>query len=55
MVLEPRLLEKHNAKPVHTGKKFRRSKKVSNNIRQFSAYYDGVIIAGITIFESEKW
>ena len=55
MVLEPRLLEKHNAKPVHTRQEISVLKeKFPNNIRQFSAYYDGVIIAGITIFESEK-
>ena len=55
MVLEPRLLEKHNAKPVHTWQEISALKeKFPNNIRQFSAYYDGVIIAGITIFESEK-
>ena len=55
MVLEPRLLQKHNAKPVHTRQEITALKeKFLNNIRQFSAYYDGVIIAGITIFESEK-
>jgi hypothetical protein len=41
MVLEPRLLEKHNAKPVHTRQEISAQREVSNNIRQFSAYYDG--------------
>ena len=55
LVLEPRLLEKYDAKPVHTLKEITALKdKFQNNIRQFSAYYEGVIIAGITIFESEK-
>ena len=55
LVLEPRLLEKYDAKPVHTLKEITALKdKFQNNIRQFSAYYNGAIIAGITIFESEK-
>jgi hypothetical protein len=53
MVLEPRLLEKCK-NPYIRARNFG-LKEVSNNIRQFSAYYDGIIIAGITIFESEKW
>nr|WP_231379808.1 GNAT family N-acetyltransferase [Flavobacterium sp. CG_9.1] len=54
LVLEPRLLEKHNAKPVHTLQEITVLKeKFPNNIRQFSAYYDGTIIAGITLFETE--
>ena len=55
LVLEPRLLEKYDAKPVHTLKEISKLKVIfPSNIRQFSAYYEGVIIAGITIFESEK-
>ena len=55
LVLEPRLLEKFDAKPVHTLKEISKLKVIfPSNIRQFSAYYEGVIIAGITIFESEK-
>lgn len=54
LVLEPRLLEKHNAKPVHTRQEISALKeKFPNNIRQFSAYYDGTIIAGITLFETK--
>ncbi|SHM10549.1 GNAT family N-acetyltransferase [Flavobacterium xanthum] len=54
LVLEPRLSEKHNAKPVHTLQEITALKeKFPNNIRQFSAYYDGTIIAGITLFETE--
>lgn len=55
VVLEPRLLEKHNAKPVHSRQEITALKEnFPNNIRQFSAYYEGAIIAGITIFESEN-
>ena len=52
-VLLPRLAEKHNTKPVHTLKEITLLKeKFPKNIKQFSAYCDGIIIAGITIFET---
>ncbi|MDR7210058.1 FemAB family protein [Flavobacterium piscis] len=54
-VLEPRLLEKHNARPVHTKEEITILKHVfPENIKQFSIYYDNIIIAGITIFKTEK-
>lgn len=54
LVLEPRLLEKYDAKPVHTLKEITALKeKFPNNIKQFSVYFEDVIIAGITILETE--
>ena len=54
LVLEPRLLEKYNAKPVHTLQEVTALKeKFPYNIKQFSVYYEDVIIAGITLFETE--
>jgi hypothetical protein len=54
LVLVPRLLKKYNSKPVHTLQEITRLKKrFPNNIKQFSVYYEGVIIAGITLFETE--
>jgi len=54
LVLEPRLLEKYNAKPVHTLQEITLLKeKFPENIKQFSVYFEDVIIAGITLFETE--
>ena len=54
LVLEPRLSEKYDAKPVHTLKEISKLKVIfPSNIRQFSAYYNGAILAGITLFETE--
>lgn len=54
LVLEPRLLEKYNATPVHTLQEITKLKeKFPNNIKQFSVYFEDVIIAGITLFETE--
>jgi hypothetical protein len=54
LVLVPRLFEKHNAKPVHTVQEITKLKEIfPNNIKQFSVYYEDVIIAGITLFETE--
>jgi hypothetical protein len=54
LVLEPRLLEKYNAKPVHTLQEITLLKeKFPDNIKQFSVYFEDVIIAGITVFETE--
>ena len=53
LVLAPRLSERYNAKPVHTLQEIRAlQENFPNNIKQFSAYNDGVIVAGITIFET---
>jgi hypothetical protein len=54
-ILEPRLLEKFNAKPVHTAEELALLKqKFPENIRQYSVYQKDEIIAGITIFETEN-
>jgi hypothetical protein len=54
LVLVPRLFEKHNSKPVHTLQEITKLKEIfPNNIKQFSVYYEGDIIAGITLFETE--
>ncbi|AWK04978.1 FemAB family protein [Flavobacterium crocinum] len=54
-VLEPRLLEKHNAKPVHSKEEMAFLKsKFPKNIKQYSAYRNDEIIAGITIFETKN-
>jgi hypothetical protein len=55
LILEPRLLEKHNVKPVHSKEEISKLKHFfSDNIKQFSVYLDNCIIAGVTIFETEK-
>ncbi|WP_343697286.1 FemAB family protein [Flavobacterium sp.] len=54
-ILEPRLLEKFNVKPVHTKEEITFLKQnFPQNIRQFSVYRNEEIIAGITIFETEN-
>lgn len=51
-ILEPRLLEKFDSKPVHTKAEITSLKqKFPQNIKQFSVYQQDEIIAGITIFE----
>ncbi|MEN2400985.1 FemAB family protein [Flavobacterium sp. MC2016-06] len=54
-ILEPRLLEKFEAKPVHTKEEITLLKqKFPENIKQYSVYQKDKIIAGITIFETEN-
>jgi len=54
-ILEPRLREKFNVKPVHTKEEIVLLKqKFPKNIRQYSVYQKDEIIAGITIFETEN-
>jgi hypothetical protein len=54
LVLEPRLLEKYDAKPVHTLQEITKLKSdFPDNIKQFSVYYNTDIIAGITLFETD--
>ncbi|MCC9063893.1 GNAT family N-acetyltransferase [Flavobacterium piscisymbiosum] len=54
-ILEPRLLEKFNVKPVHTKEEILLLKQsFPENIRQYSVYLNDEIIAGITIFETEN-
>ena len=54
-ILEPRLAEKFNVKPVHSKEEMAFLKsKFPKNIRQYSAYRNDEIIAGITIFETKN-
>lgn len=54
-VLTPRLFEKYDTKPVHTLDEILYLKeKFSTNIIQYSAYFEGEIVAGITIFKNDK-
>ena len=54
-ILAPRLLEKFNAKPVHSKEEILLLKqKFPENIRQYSVYQNDEIIAGITILETEN-
>lgn len=54
-ILEPRLAEKFNVKPVHSKEEMVLLKsKFPQNIRQYSAYRNDEIIAGITIFETKN-
>ncbi|WP_289665853.1 GNAT family N-acetyltransferase [Flavobacterium panacagri] len=54
-ILNPRLLEKFNTKPVHSKEEMTLLKaKFPQNIRQYSAYRNDEIIAGITIFETKN-
>ncbi|MFD2938717.1 FemAB family protein [Flavobacterium notoginsengisoli] len=54
-VLEPRLQEKFNTKPVHSKEEITFLKsKFPQNIKQYSAYRNDEIIAGITIFETKN-
>ncbi|HEX8575178.1 MAG TPA: FemAB family protein [Flavobacterium sp.] len=51
-VLEPRLLEKHNTKPVHSKEEMAYlHSKFPENIIQVNAYYKEDIIAGVTLFK----
>ena len=51
-VLQPRLNNKYNTKPVHKLEEISLLKSYfPNNIKQFSAYFEGQIVAGITIFD----
>lgn len=54
-VLEPRLEERHNAKPVHSLQEIELlHKRFQDNIKQFNVYLDDEIVAGITLFETEQ-
>ncbi|MBW1656537.1 FemAB family protein [Flavobacterium quisquiliarum] len=54
-ILQPRLLEKFCVKPVHSEAEISYLKaNFPLNIRQFSAYTNDEIIAGITIFETRN-
>lgn len=54
-ILIPNLVEKHNAKPVHSLNEITMlKKKFPKNLRQFNVFYENKIVAGATIFESDK-
>ena len=54
-VLVPNLESKHNAEPVHTIDEIQFLKRhFENAIRQFNVYFNGQIVAGTTVFESEN-
>jgi hypothetical protein len=54
-ILEPRLVEKYDAKPVHSLAEIQLlHESFPKNIKQFSAYLEDKIVAGITIFEFEN-
>ncbi|MGL2994061.1 FemAB family protein [Flavobacterium sp. TSSA_36] len=54
-ILEPRLLEKYEANPVHSLAEIQMlHEKFPDKIRQFSAYLEDKIVAGITLFEFEN-
>ncbi|MFE3870844.1 GNAT family N-acetyltransferase [Flavobacterium sp. ZS1P70] len=54
-VLIPNLDERHNAKPVHSLEEINVLKNnFPSNIRQFNVYHKDKIVAGTTVFESER-
>ena len=54
-ILEPRLGEKYGVKPVHSLAEIQLlHERFPKNIKQFSAYLEDKIVAGITIFEFEN-
>ena len=54
-ILIPNLKCRYNAKPIHTLAEITGlHQSFPSNIRQFNAYYNGVIVAGSTIFESSN-
>lgn len=54
-VLIPNLEERHGAKPVHSVEEIKLLKSLfPANIRQFNVYHNDKIVAGTTVFESER-
>lgn len=54
-ILIPNLDKKHNAKPVHTAAEIiNLQQKFPKNIRHFNVYHEGKIVAGTTIFITDK-
>lgn len=54
-ILEPRLVEKYDVKPVHSLAEIQLlHERFPKNIKQFSVYLEDKIVAGITIFEFEN-
>ncbi len=55
VVLIPNLAEKHKAKPVHTAQEMAKlQQSFPKNIRQFNVYHEGNIVAGTTVFVTDK-
>jgi len=53
-LLEVNLKEKYKTKPVHSLEEIQQLKAIfPNAIRQFNVYYNDVLVAGTTIFETE--
>jgi hypothetical protein len=54
-ILIPNLNKKHDSKPVHTAAEIAMlQQKFPKNIRHFNVYYQGKIVAGTTVFITEK-
>ncbi len=54
-ILIPRLQLKHQVNPVHSEQEINELKsKFPKNIKQFNAYFEGEIVAGITLFFSRQ-
>jgi hypothetical protein len=54
-ILIPRLHDKHQVSPVHSLEEINQLKlNFPENITQFNAYYEGEIVAGITLFCSQQ-
>ena len=53
-ILIPNLKTKHNAAPVHSIDEMEKLALLFKNIRQFNVYHQEEIVAGTTIFETEK-
>ena len=54
-ILIPNLINKHEAKPVHSLDEITKLKMLfPDNIRQFNVYHKEQIVAGTTVFESKK-
>ncbi|WP_162127627.1 GNAT family N-acetyltransferase [Flavobacterium phycosphaerae] len=54
-ILLPNLAKKHNAKPVHTANEIIKLQLLfPNNIRHFNVYHENKMVAGTTVFVSEK-
>jgi len=54
-ILIPNLKEKHNASPVHSlGEIAQLKRDFPKNIRQFNVYDNDILVAGTTVFETDK-
>lgn len=54
-ILIPRLREKHQVSPVHSLQEINQLKlNFPENIKQFNAYFEGEIVAGITLFCTQQ-